>query len=119
MKLTFPVPAEPSTQQFSAFFNAGWDSEAFRAEFASSLAAVFQQQLRLEKCIRDIDIREAAVRAVELIAEISQTHPQFKLKEQPEKFVRCCYRKMWRDVLIEWKKLNYLEALQKKSGGQP
>jgi hypothetical protein len=51
---------------------------------------------------RDI-IRRAVVDEIESLCQTMLEFPVFDLYRDRKKFIRCCYRNVWRSLLGEWK----------------
>ena len=104
MRIPFAVSAEPPPDLLIAFADAQIHDATFRDRFQQALSDYFTSSSQPQTFMLPRNLVKRTV--IDAIAHFQQTatkFPKFEVDTHPKKFVRCCYRKVWRTLLDEWK----------------
>jgi hypothetical protein len=99
-RIVFTVPDEPPKALLAV-------ADMPESEFAEALARrMCRYFIAIERPQTAMLARNLVARtileAIESLCQTMLTFPILQLETQPKKFVRCCYRSVWRRLLGEW-----------------
>lgn len=103
MRLNFGIPREPSNTDLKRLSLLNFGRQEACEELSNYLLRVFRPLISRDIEISHQDISEAVAEAIDWFVVIAAKYKKFRLADNPEKFVRCCYRKVWRELLLRWK----------------
>ena len=99
-RIVFTVPDEPPAELVATadLPESDFSEALFRATYEYFVAIDRPQTAMLPRNV----VARTIVEEIEAVCQTMLTFPQFDLEAQRKKFVRCCYRQVWRILLREW-----------------
>ncbi len=99
-RIVFSVPEEPPKRLLAV---ANLPESEFTEALARRMHAYFISIQRPQTAMlpRNL-VARTILEAIEDLCQTMLVFPIFQLDTQRGKFVRCCYRKVWRSLLREW-----------------
>jgi hypothetical protein len=112
MRVIFSVPSEPSPELCQAILAHGTlhPDKLKRALFDYFVSEARPQTFVLPRSI----LRETIETSISHMMSVTEEFPKFELGTDASKFIRCCYKSIWRGLLLEWK-----SRLILATGGKP
>jgi len=104
MRAPFPVADDPPRGLLVNFARARIHDTNFRNRLRRALREHFGCVVhRKRPGLPESLVTRTISRQIAYFQKCAVKFPKFRLESDPRKFVRCCYRSVWRALFEEWK----------------